>query len=232
MTVFLVVLIVSFALLAGALWGAYLHLGDRTEGFIVAMAGGALIVSVMDELIRPSTESAPLWIVVGAVAAGAVVFTGLDVWVKRAVSGAGGFGLLLAVTLDGIPENLALGTALIGAGPLEVAALAGSIFLSNLPEAAGGARTMTSDGMRKAKAVALWAATATLLSAAALGGYFGLEGASDEWIAAIRCFAAGAVTASLATEVFPQAFREDRYWTGIAVTAGLQMALLLGQLGG
>ena len=115
---------------------------------------------------------------------------------------------------------------------MEVAALAGSIFLSNLPEAAGGARTMTSEGMSKAKAVGLWAATATLLSAAALGGYFGLESASDEWIAAIRCFAAGAVTASLATEVFPQAFREDRYWTGIAVTAGLLMALLLGQLGG
>lgn len=232
MTVAIVVLIVSFALLAGAVWGAFKGLNDRTEGFIVAMAGGALIVSVMDELIRPSTESAPLWIVVAAVAAGAVVFTGLDSWVKTRMAGAGGLGLLLAVTLDGIPENLALGTALIGAKPLEIAALAGSIFLSNLPEAAGGAKKMTKDGMSRGKAVLIWGVTAAILSAAALGGYFGLEDAPTEAIAAIKCFAAGAVTASLATEVFPQAFRDDRYWTGIAVTCGLLMALLLGQLGG
>jgi ZIP family zinc transporter len=232
MTVLLVILAVSFALLAGALWGAFKGLGERTEGFLVAMAGGALIVSVMEELIRPSTQSAPLWVVVLAVAAGAALFTGLDVWVKRAVSGTGGLGLLLAVTLDGIPENLALGTALIGAKPLEVAALAGSIFLANLPEAAGGARQMTGGGMARRKAVALWAATAALLSLAALAGYAGLGSASDSTLAAIRCFAAGAVTASLATEVFPQAFREDRHGTGMAVAMGLLLALLLGELAG
>lgn len=230
MIVLAVVLIVSFALLAGAAWGAWLGIGERTEGFIVAMAGGALIVSVMDELIRPSTDSAPLWIVVAAVAFGALLFTGLDYWVKSRLSGAGGMGLLLAVTLDGVPENLALGTALIGAEPLTVAALAGSIFLSNLPEAAGGARQMTADGMSRGRVLALWGGTAALLSVAALGGYHGLSEAPDEVLAAIRCVAAGAVTASLATEVFPQAFKDDSYWTGVAVAAGLILALLLGQL--
>ncbi|MEQ5871416.1 zinc transporter [Sagittula sp. NFXS13] len=232
MTVFVIVLIVSFALLAGAIWGAYGAMKPQTEGFLVAMAGGALIVSVMDELIRPATETAPLWIVVSAVALGAIVFTWSDYKVKARITNAGGLGLLLAVTLDGVPENLALGTALIGSKPLEMAALAGSIFLSNLPEAAGGAKQMTSDGMARGKAVAIWAGTAALLSAAALGGYFGLDQASNETVAAIKCFAAGAVAASLATEVFPPAFRDDSYWTGIAVTCGLLMALLLGQLGG
>lgn len=232
MLVLAVILAVSFALLAGAVWGAYLPLRDRTQGFIVAMAGGALIVSLMDELIRPATETAPLWVVVLAVAAGAVTFTGLDVWVKRSLSGAGGLGLLLAVTLDGIPENLALGTALIGAKPLEVAALAGSIFLSNLPEAAGGAQKMVSDGMARGRVLAIWGGCALLLSAAALTGYSGLSEASPALLAAIKCFAAGAVVSSLATEVFPQAFKDDCYWTGIAVVCGLILALLLGQLGG
>ncbi len=57
---------------------------------------------------------------------------------------------LAAITLDGIPENLALGVALIGAGPLQVASLSGSIFLSNLPEAAEGAQEMA-NGRSKLK---------------------------------------------------------------------------------
>ncbi|WP_298498197.1 zinc transporter [uncultured Maritimibacter sp.] len=231
MIVVAVILVTSFALLAGAVWGANRGLSDRTEGFIVALAGGALIVSVMDELIRQSVNAMPLWGVMAAVLGGAVVFTGLDALVDAKLQNAGGAGLLLAVTLDGVPENLALGTALIGAEPLAVAALAGSIFLSNLPEAAGGAKRMVEDGRSKMQTIALWAAVAALLSAAALGGYFGLEDAPEELIATIKCFAAGAVVASLATEVFPKAFKEDAKWTGIAVALGLCLAVGLGQLG-
>ncbi|MEC7765218.1 MAG: zinc transporter [Pseudomonadota bacterium] len=231
MLVIAVILVTSFALLAGAVWGANRGLSDHTEGFIVAMAGGALIVSVMDELIRPSTETLPLLAVLGAVALGALFFTGLDTLVEKRLESAGGFGLLLAVTTDGIPENLALGTALIGTDALAVAALAGSIFLSNLPEAAGGAKKMVEDGRSKARVIGIWALVAAILSAAALGGYYGLADASDRTIAAIRCFAAGAVVASLATEVFPKAFRQDSRWTGIAVALGLMLAVALGQLG-
>lgn len=58
----------------------------------------------------------------------AAVFAALDYLVKKKWGSGSGGGLLAAITLDGIPENLALGVALIGAGPLQVAALSGSIF--------------------------------------------------------------------------------------------------------
>ena len=122
--------------------------------------------------------------------------------------------------------------ALIGAGAPEVAALAGSILLSNLPEAAGGARQMADGGHSKLRIFALWAATAALLSLAAIGGNVLLEGASPHHLSFIRCFAAGAVVASLATEVFPEAFKEDRHWAGIATALGVILAFLLGDLGG
>ncbi|MBV7408639.1 ZIP family metal transporter [Maritimibacter sp. DP1N21-5] len=231
MIVVAVILVTSFALLAGAFWGAFRNLSERTEGFVVAFAGGALIVSVMDELIRPSVDTMPLWGVLVAVMGGAAIFTGSDAFVAARFRNAGGTGLVLAVTLDGVPENLALGTALIGAQPLAVAALAGSIFLSNLPEAAGGAKRMVADGRHPRRVVAVWAGVATLLSLAALGGYTGLSDASEPLIATIKCIAAGAVAASLATEVFPTAFREDAKWTGIAVALGLCFAVALGQLG-
>jgi len=139
-----------------------------------------------------------------------------------------GGGLLAAITLDGIPENLALGVALIGAGPLQVASLSGSIFLSNLPEAAGGAQQMA-NGRSKLKVLGLWTATAALLSAAALAGNLLFAGVPDAALGLIRCVAGGAFAASLATEVFPKAFKEDSYTTGIATALGLVLAIGLDQ---
>lgn len=138
-----VIVVVSAALVAGAAWGTYGRLPTQLEGFVVALAGGALMVSAVLELIDPATDVAPLWAVGACVLAVAAAFSGLDLLVKKKFGSDSGGCLLAAITLDGIPENLALGVALIGAGPLQVASLSGSIFLSNLPEAAGG---RTGDG--------------------------------------------------------------------------------------
>ena len=57
-------------------------------------------------------------------------------------------------------------------------------------------------------------------------------GDGEHVLAFIRCLAAGAVIASLATEVFPQAFKDDHHWAGIATAIGVLLALFLSQLGG
>jgi len=151
--------------------------------------------------------------------------------VKKKGEATQGVGLLIAITLDSIPENLALGVALIGAGPLQVAALSGSIFLSNLPEAAGSAKQMSQEDQSNGKVFMVWGATAVILSSAALAGNFLLAGMPQDILSLIKCFAGGAVIASLATEVFPKAFKEDSYWAGLATALGLIAALYLDQLG-
>lgn len=230
MTMVVVLLAVSAALLIGALWGTFGKLSASLEGFLVAIAGGALIVSLVSELIEPAMKDLSVWTAMISMAVGATVFTGADWLIARFLGEESGGGLLAAITLDGVPENLALGVALIGAGALEVAALAGAIFLSNLPEAAGGAREMVQDGRSKAAVLWLWAATAALLASAAIAGNLLLSGVSSNWLALIRCFASGAVVASLATEVFPKAYNEDRKLAGIATALGLAMAFILGSL--
>ena len=229
--VVVVIAVVSGALVLGALWGLYLPLPEGLQGFLVALAGGALVLSAVDELIARAVDESSLGVVALFTLLGAAVFTGVDYVIDEKWGDDSGGGLLAAITLDGVPENLALGVALIGADPKAVAALAGSILLSNLPEAAGGAKQMRSNGMSRMKALGLWAATALLLSAAALIGYLVMDNASPTVLAAIRSAAAGAVIASLATEVFPQAFKEDSHWAGIATTIGLLLALALSQLG-
>lgn len=227
----LVIAVVSAALIAGAAWGVYGTLPRSVEGFVVALAGGALMVSAVLELIEPSSRQAPFWAVALLVLSGAVVFAGLDALIERRWGEDSGGGLLAAITLDGIPENLALGVALISTGPLGAAALSGSILLSNLPEAAGGARDMVASGRSRSAVMRLWAGTAVLLTAAAVAGNLLLEGAPQSVLALIRSFAGGAVIGSLATAVFPKAFKESGYPTGLAVALGLLLALYLDQLG-
>ncbi|AYN67852.1 zinc transporter [Euzebyella marina] len=226
----LVIAIVSAALAFGAIWGIYGRLSKRTEGFLVALAGGALLVSAVMELIYPAVEKYNALYAFISVFVGAATFTGLDYLVKKKWGSESGGGLLAAITLDGIPENLALGVALIGADLLSVAALSGSILLSNLPEAAGGAKEMAGNNSKK-KVLWLWCATALLLSAASLIGYYLLTDVPKDILGYLKCFAGGAVTASLALEVFPESYKKDKYWSGIATAIGLILAMYLSTLG-
>lgn len=227
---YLVILIVSGALLLGAAWGVYWGLSERLEGFLVAVAGGSLMVSTVLELIEPATRNASLILALTSVMVGAVVFCLLDYLVKKKWGNDSGGGLLAALFIDGIPENLALGVALIGASPMSVAALSGSILLSNLPEAAGSARKMMSSKSSKTKVMLLWAATAALLSVAAIAGNLLLADVHPDVLSYIRCFAGGAVVGSLATEVFPLAFKEDNYLAGVATAIGVVLAFFLNSL--
>jgi ZIP family zinc transporter len=227
-----VVGVVSGALIVGAVWGIWGNLGKKTEGFLVALAGGALLLSVTSELIEPSIERSSIYYAMAGVAIGALVFIVADYLVDKKWGSDSGGGLLASITLDGIPENLALGVALIGAGPMEVAALAGSILLSNLPEAAGGAKEMAKGNSSNKQVLAWWTATAFLLSGAAVAGNMLLAGVDETVLSVIRCVAAGAVIASLATEVFPQAYKQDRHLAGIATAIGVILAFSLGSLSG
>lgn len=227
----LIVAAVSAALLLGAAWGIYGQMGPRTEGFLIAFAGGALVLSLVTELIEPAAARSSTALAMAGVALGAIAFTALD-WLVDEHWGPGtGLGLLVAITLDGIPENLALGVGLIGTEPAGIAALAGAIVLSNLPEAAGGARAMAKMQWRRGSILAMWAAVALLLALAAIAGNRLLPGVPDEVIAFVQCLAAGAVVASLATEVFPRAYREGHHLAGIATALGLLFAIGLGELG-
>ena len=90
----LVVLVVSGALLAGATWGIFGTLPTWTDGFLVALAGGALLTSVTTELIQPSIEKASLGVALAGVALGAVLFAVCDYLVDEKWGSDSGGGLL------------------------------------------------------------------------------------------------------------------------------------------
>ena len=142
-------------------------------------------------------------------------------------SGAVGFALLAAVTLDGVPENLALGVSL--AGDAESLTLLVAIFFSNLPESLVGAVAMREGGMAPKVAIGTWALCGVVLALAVVLGRAVLSGASHHTLAVCLAFAGGAVLASLADTLMPEAFEHGKPWNSFATGAGFFVSFMLAE---
>ena len=205
--------IASSALPIGAWIGVSRPPSQGVVARLLAFASGALITAVAFELFEVSFEHGGAWRSGVSFFAGATVFIVVDQWLeryterRRAKDAAVGFALLAAVTLDGIPENLAMGVALIDS---DSATLLVAIFASNLPESIAGAVRMRDAGGERRHIMLIWIVTAVLLAAAVVVGYGALEGVSHATLAWPLGFAAGAVLASLADTLMPEAYREAR----------------------
>ena len=104
----------------------------------------------------------------------------------------GGAALALGALLDGIPEQLVLGIGLAD-GDVVSAGLLAAIFVSNLPEAIGGANDMRKEGHERGKVAWSWVGIAALCTLATVAGYVAADAASDDLQGGINGFAAGAL---------------------------------------
>ncbi|HEY0637086.1 MAG TPA: ZIP family zinc transporter [Pseudonocardiaceae bacterium] len=137
-----------------------------------------------------------------------------------------GLALLAAVTLDGVPENLALGVSLLAEQGGGLALLV-AIFASNLPEALVGAVAMRAGGRSARFAVVLWSVTAVLLTLAVVAGNQVLAGVDERALGFALAFAGGAVLASLADTLMPEAFERGRPWNSLATAVGFVLSFVL-----
>lgn len=229
LTAFFVGLAASSALLIGALVGAFFEPPGRTVAVALAFAAGALITSLAFDLVEEAFRSGGAWLAGGGLLAGASTFIAADRLLERNTSGASGFALLVGVTLDGVPENLALGVGLIGGSLSGILSLLVAIFASNLPEALGGARDMRSGGRSKRFVIGVWAATGALLAGAVVIGNVAFSGVGEGTLAVVQAFAGGAVLASLVDTLMPEAYEEGGSLVAFATTAGFLLTFLLSQ---
>lgn len=229
-TAILYAAIASSALLLGAAVGAWRSPPQRVTATLLAFASGALITAVAFELFEEAVASGGTVRAGVGLLAGATVFIVVDEWLdrrteqRRAGGGAIGLALLAGVTLDGVPENLAMGVSLIeSASPTLLVA----IFASNLPEALVGAVKMREAGFDPWRIVAIWAATGALLAVAVVAGYGLLDGVSERTLAWPLGFAGGAVLASLADTLMPEAYREGGPGVAYATALGFLLSFLV-----
>ena len=226
-------LVTSGALVAGAFTGMRWMPPVHFLASLLAFAAGALTAALAFELFEESfTKGGHVLSAVGF-AAGATVFVIVDVLLdkRRTAAGGGGIGvaLLAGVVLDGIPENLALGTTLAASGGS--LALLAAIVVSNFPEALVGARSMCDNGRSVTFALWTWSIAAIVLAAAVIVGSSLLQGLDERALSVILAFAGGAVLASVANTLFPKAFKDGGPWVTLATVAGFLVAFTLGAVG-
>jgi ZIP family zinc transporter len=221
--------VASSALPIGALIAVWAPPPRAVTAALLGFASGALITAVAFELFEKAFEQGGAWRAGIAFLGGATAFVLVDAWLERrqarqqARGGAVGLALLAGVTLDGVPENLAMGVALLEGSALSLLV---AIFASNLPEAIVGAQKMREEHGRE-DVVLIWSATAVLLAAAVVVGYAALEGVSDESLSWPLGFAAGAVLASLADTLMPEAFSEGGPPVAYATALGFLTSFLV-----
>jgi ZIP family zinc transporter len=144
------------------------------------------------------------------------------------VSGGAGLALLAAVTLDGVPENLALGVSLgEAAGGL---ALLAAIFVSNFPEALVGSASMRAQGRSAGFILGVWGVCAVLLTVAVVIGAGPLANTDEDTLSLPLAFAAGAVLASLADTLMPEAYEKGGPVVAVSTAAGFLLSFVLSTL--
>jgi ZIP family zinc transporter len=221
--------IASSALPLGALLAITVPPPRNVTAALLGFASGALISAVAFELFEKAFEHGGAWRAGLAFLAGATVFIVVDGWLERrkesqrARGGVVGLALLAGVTLDGVPENLAMGVALVEGGALTLLV---AIFASNLPEAIVGAEKMREErGDREV--LLIWSATASRIAVAVVVGYAALEGVGEDALSWPLGFAAGAVLASLADTLMPEAYREGGPSVAYATALGFLASFLI-----
>jgi ZIP family zinc transporter len=220
-------LIASSALVVGGVAGAFWRPPRWLVAVALAFASGALVTALAFDLFEESFHRGGVWRAGIGLLAGAAAFVAADEVLDRHIEGGGvsGFAILAAVTLDGIPENIALGVTLLEeTGSL---ALLVAIFASNLPESLGGAVGMRDQGRSGRFVILVWAVTALLLTASVVVGSAALSGADEKLLSVLLAFAGGAVLASLADTLMPGAYREGGSLVAFATAAGFFLSFVI-----
>lgn len=222
----------SSALLVGAIVGVFWRVNRQTTGVLLAFASGTLISALAFELFPAAVKQGGMVQATVGLALGAAVFVVVNWWVDRRIvpradqqregsrktaERAFSLALLASVTLDGVPENLAMGAGLEAGASF---ALPLAIFASNFPEALVGTTAMRSSGESARTTLLIWTAAAFVLTAMAVVGERTAYVVTDESRAWLLSFGGGAVLASLADTLMPEAFERGRPWNSLATAAG------------
>lgn len=212
-------------------------LGPSAAGLLIGAAVFVAANAIVDSRLAPGAgdpAEVPVPDDLAAHLAGAQAKQTERIASAAAPSGIGAataFALVAAVTLDGVPENLALGVSLVE-GPSTThagnpAVLLVAIFASNLPESLVGAVAMRSAGRSAAFALGVWAGAAVLLAAAVVVGHALVSEVGTTTLAFCLAFAGGAVLASLADTLMPEAFEHGRPLNAFATAGGFFVAFVL-----
>lgn len=238
------------AFLAGAAGASSLLIGclivlvhrvpPRLLGLIMAFGAGVLISAVAYDLVADAFDLAKGRGIALGLLCGSVAFFLGDLLIDRAgghnrKAMLGGHqdtaakAIVLGTVLDGIPESVVVGLAILSGEGLGLTVLA-AVFLSNLPEAMAATTGLGASGRPARSIIGMWAGVVVASALAAGLGYALLDGAAPATVAFVQSFAAGAILTMLADTMMPEAYEHGGRVVGLATTLGFTIAFALASL--
>ena len=217
------------ALFVGSALGIWYEPKRSWQAILLAVGGGSLIVSLAFELYDPAVRHLGKWLASGYFLVGVATFGGLDVlldWWADDDTEENGLGLWASVTTDGVPENLAMGSLLASGATSGALAFLFALVVTNGSQSMMSGTNMTETHGNGLTMVA-WAVTAVVVGGAVLVGYLVLPSFPRSLIFAVEAFAGGAILASLAGEIYPDAYEEAGPKITLATSIGFLGTFLL-----
>jgi ZIP family zinc transporter len=249
--------IASSALVIGALIGVKFELPKRLLAILLSFAAGALITALTFELFEDAYERGGIVNAAVGLFAGALVFTALSAFLDRLAQpgrkSKPADEVQGSVSSTPMPpptgprrrrqraepqawrcsprsrstECPRTSRSECRWGKARAVALLAAIFVSDLPEALVGAASMRTQGRSTGCIIGLWTACAVLLVAAVVVGAGPLANSDPAAISLPLAFAAGAVIASLADTLMPEAFEHGGPAVAMSTAAGFVLSFVL-----
>ena len=226
------------SLVIGAVIALLFRISLRTIGLIMGFGAGVLISAVAFDLVEEAVakSSGHGWVIAG-VFAGCGVFFGGDWLIDRLGGGdrkdadggqrsGSALAIVLGTVLDGIPESMVIGLTIYEGGAVGAAYLA-AVFISNLPESLSSTSGLLTGGWKQSRILWMWIAIALVSGLASLAGYGLFQHASEDTVAFVLAFAAGAILTMLADTMMPEAYEHGGALVGVITTLGFAVAFII-----
>jgi ZIP family zinc transporter len=226
------------SLVIGAVVALLFRISLRAIGLIMGFGAGVLISAVAFDLVEEAVakSSGQGWVGAG-VFAGCGVFFGGDWLIDRLGGGdrkdadggqssGSALAIVLGTVLDGIPESMVIGLTIYEGGAVGAAYLA-AVFISNLPESLSSTTGLLTGGWKQSRILLMWIAIALISGLASLAGYGLFQHASQDTVAFVLAFAAGAILTMLADTMMPEAYEHGGKMVGVITTLGFAVAFII-----
>jgi ZIP family zinc transporter len=233
----------SAGLLVGAIAGFFSRLSHHTIAMAMSVGAGLLLAAVSIKLTADAVQMAGPLPAVGSLLLGAAVFSVVNAFLARfgaahrkrcgectpqvseSLQPGSGVAIALGTALDAVPEALVLGLALRQPTfPLELVI---ALSVGNLPEAVSGATGMRTAGRSYRYVFSVWSAVAIGAAVAIAVGYAAFGSLDQPWPPRLQAFGAGALLATTAETMIPEAFHNSPRFSGFLAAIGFCVLLLV-----
>jgi zinc transporter, ZIP family len=233
----------SVGLVIGAIAARFSRLSHHANAMAMSVGAGLLLAVVSLRLAADAVRIAGPMPAVASLLLGAAIFSAVNSLLSRfgaahrkrcgectrqpseSEQPGSGVAIALGTALDAVPEALVLGLALRQpAFPLELLI---AFSVGKLPQALSGTAGMRRAGRSYRYVFLLWSAIAIGAAVAIAAGYaaFGLLGQS--WPPRLQAFGAGALLATAAETMIPEAFHNSPRFSGFLAAIGFSVLLVV-----